>query len=395
MMQAMATTERISPAMSLGPVELIVGDLEGMANFYEKAIGLTPLARSADGATLGSDDGAPLVELVGDPDAPTRPRRSTGLFHVGVPRAVARSSSRARCAASSTPAGRSPGASDHLVSEALYLDDPEGNGIEIYRDRPRDDWRYENGELQMATLALDLDGVMAELEGDETHRTRARRARASDTCTCRSRTSPRRGRSTTRRSGSTPRPRAIPEPSSCRRAATTTTSARTPGRAPGRPRLPPGSRGLRRYTDRGARRGRARARRALGWRAPGTRRTRRRRRRDGRSVGQPRAPDDRSGDGLVAPALPARGRGRDRRRRGDRHQHRVPPRRGGRARRAAARAGGARIRLDLARGGRRARAVLGRAEHPDRACAASTRSGASASGPAGRSTSTRSATCSR
>ena len=82
MMQPMATTERISPAMSLGPVELIVGDLEGMAHFYEKAIGLAPLARSDDGATLGSDDGAPLVELVGDPDAPTRPRRTTGLFHV-------------------------------------------------------------------------------------------------------------------------------------------------------------------------------------------------------------------------------------------------------------------------------------------------------------------------
>jgi catechol 2,3-dioxygenase len=59
------------------------------------------------------------------------------------------------------------GASDHLVSEALYLDDPEGNGIEIYRDRPRDEWRYEGGQLAMATLPLDLDGVMAELDGDD------------------------------------------------------------------------------------------------------------------------------------------------------------------------------------------------------------------------------------
>jgi catechol 2,3-dioxygenase len=54
------------------------------------------------------------------------------------------------------------GASDHLVSEALYLDDPEGNGIEIYRDRPRDEWRRDaSGELAMATLPLDLDGVIA------------------------------------------------------------------------------------------------------------------------------------------------------------------------------------------------------------------------------------------
>jgi catechol 2,3-dioxygenase len=59
------------------------------------------------------------------------------------------------------------GASDHLVSEALYLDDPEGNGIEIYRDRPRDEWRYEGGQLAMATLPLDLDGVMSELGDDD------------------------------------------------------------------------------------------------------------------------------------------------------------------------------------------------------------------------------------
>jgi catechol 2,3-dioxygenase len=168
MMPAMATTERISPAMSLGPVELIVGDLEGMANFYEKAIGLAPLTRTASDATLGSEPGSALLELAGRPDAPTRPRRSTGLFHVAflVPsrRELARSVRRV------VDSGWSfTGASDHLVSEAMYLDDPEGNGIEIYRDRPRDEWRYENGELQMATLPLDLEGVMAELDGDETH----------------------------------------------------------------------------------------------------------------------------------------------------------------------------------------------------------------------------------
>jgi catechol 2,3-dioxygenase len=55
---------------------------------------------------------------------------------------------------------RLDGASDHLVSEALYLDDPEGNGIEIYRDRPREEWRYVDGELQMATLPLDLQSIV-------------------------------------------------------------------------------------------------------------------------------------------------------------------------------------------------------------------------------------------
>ena len=67
------------------------------------------------------------------------------------------------------------GASDHLVSEALYLDDPEGNGIEIYRDRPRDEWRYEGGQLAMATLPLDLDGVMARARRRTTSGRRRRR----------------------------------------------------------------------------------------------------------------------------------------------------------------------------------------------------------------------------
>ncbi len=162
----MATSERIHPATSLGPVELVVGDLDGMATFYEQAIGLAPIDRSATDTTLGSAEGGTLIELAGRPDAPLRPRHSTGLFHVAflVPsrRELARSVRRV------IDAGWNfTGASDHLVSEALYLDDPEGNGIEIYRDRPRDEWRYEGGQLAMATLPLDLDGVMAELEGDD------------------------------------------------------------------------------------------------------------------------------------------------------------------------------------------------------------------------------------
>lgn len=162
----MATRERIHPDTALGPVELVVGDLDAMASFYEHAIGLSPISRTASEVRLGSADGGTLIELAGSPDAPVRPRHSTGLFHTAflVPsrRELARSVRRV------IDAGWNfTGASDHLVSEALYLDDPEGNGIEIYRDRPREEWRYEGGQLAMATLPLDLDGVMAELEGDD------------------------------------------------------------------------------------------------------------------------------------------------------------------------------------------------------------------------------------
>ena len=106
------------------------------------------------------DDDAPLVTLIEDPDAPLRPRGTTGLFHLAL--LVPDRAELARALNRVTATGhRFTGASDHLVSEALYLDDPEGNGIEIYRDRPREEWPRAEGELQMATLPLDLEGVLA------------------------------------------------------------------------------------------------------------------------------------------------------------------------------------------------------------------------------------------
>ena len=124
-------------------------------------IGLREISRDGDTVELGAPDGnAPLVTLVGRPDAPLRPPGTTGLFHLAllVP-------SRAELARSlrrvSATGHRFTGASDHLVSEALYLDDPEGNGIEIYRDRPREEWPHVDGQLEMATLPLDLEGVLA------------------------------------------------------------------------------------------------------------------------------------------------------------------------------------------------------------------------------------------
>lgn len=151
----------IDPGTSLGSVALTVADLDGGAAFYREAIGLRELRRDGDTVDLGApDDESPLVTLVGRPDAPPRPPRTTGLFHLAllVPSRseLARSFQRVREAGH-----RFTGASDHLVSEALYLDDPEGNGIELYRDRPRDEWTRAGGDLQMATLPLDLEGVLA------------------------------------------------------------------------------------------------------------------------------------------------------------------------------------------------------------------------------------------
>jgi catechol 2,3-dioxygenase len=157
---------RIDPATSIGAVGLTVGDLEPVQHFYERAIGLEAIERSGDKVRLGTG-GRTLVELTGDPDAPPRPPGTSGLFHLAilVPTRLELALALRRVA---DEGWHFTGAADHLVSEALYLNDPEGNGIEIYRDRPRDEWRYENGELQIPTLPLDLDDLVAEL-GDAEH----------------------------------------------------------------------------------------------------------------------------------------------------------------------------------------------------------------------------------
>jgi catechol 2,3-dioxygenase len=159
----------IDPATAIGAVRLTVADLDRVRAFYERAIGLRTLGRDGDVVRLGALSGPALVELVGSPDAPRRPTRSTGLFHLAI--LVPTRADLAVALERVVRAGRSfSGASDHLVSEALYLSDPEGNGIEIYRDRPRSEWGYDDGELRMATLALDLEGLLDERptgDGDE------------------------------------------------------------------------------------------------------------------------------------------------------------------------------------------------------------------------------------
>jgi catechol 2,3-dioxygenase len=156
----------IDPGTSVGTVRLTVSDLERSRSFYEQVIGLTGAERDDGTITFGAGDGRALVELRGDPAARPLQRRATGLFHLALLLPTRRDLAVAlrRLAETRWPLD---GASDHLVSEALYLSDPEGNGIEIYRDRPRDHWRYRDGTLEMATLPLDLRDVLAELpEGD-------------------------------------------------------------------------------------------------------------------------------------------------------------------------------------------------------------------------------------
>jgi catechol 2,3-dioxygenase len=144
----------------LGAIRLRAGDIGLLRDFYERVIGLRAIA-SEDGVTaLGAGD-ASLVELVSDPDAPPRPPRTTGLFHLAL-LVPARADLTRALRRVFENGWHLSGASDHLVSEALYLSDPEGNGIELYRDRPREEWPREGDEIAMATLPLDLEDLLAE-----------------------------------------------------------------------------------------------------------------------------------------------------------------------------------------------------------------------------------------
>jgi catechol 2,3-dioxygenase len=148
----------------MGAVSLTVSDLAQSRDFYERAIGLTATERD-DGSVALTAGGVPLVSLYGDSSAAPLNRRATGLYHqaILVPSRRDLAQALVRLARASWPLD---GASDHLVSEAVYLSDPDGHGIEIYRDRPRSEWRHTNGQLEMATIPLDLDGVLGELAGD-------------------------------------------------------------------------------------------------------------------------------------------------------------------------------------------------------------------------------------
>ena len=117
------------------------------------------IQQSSDRAKLGVE-AKPLLELVLRPG--NQPfRGGGGLYHIAilVPSRLDLARSLRRLAETGTPL---QGMSDHIVSEAVYLADPEGNGIEIYRDRPKEDW-YRNGEMQLDTLPMDVDGVLSEL----------------------------------------------------------------------------------------------------------------------------------------------------------------------------------------------------------------------------------------
>lgn len=164
----------LDPRTSIGYVHLTVRDLKTSLAFYQNVLGFQVHSNAKGTARLGAgspghtgapeDGGNDLLVLTENPDAKMQ-RFATGLYHFAilVP-------SRFELARSLRRLGENEvelGFGDHIVSEAIYLSDPDGNGIEVYRDRPRSQWYDAKGNFQMGTLPVDVKGVLSELEKEK------------------------------------------------------------------------------------------------------------------------------------------------------------------------------------------------------------------------------------
>lgn len=140
-------------------VTLVVNDLAAVARFYRDALGLAPIFEGPDTVRLGVGDTV-LLALRADPEARRWPPREAGLFHTAFLLPTRADLGAWLRHADAAGIGLS-GAADHLVSEAVYLTDPEGNGIEIYVDRPGPEWQWSgDGSVVMRNERLDRAGIV-------------------------------------------------------------------------------------------------------------------------------------------------------------------------------------------------------------------------------------------
>ncbi|HUS94292.1 MAG TPA: VOC family protein [Patescibacteria group bacterium] len=155
---------QIHPETAIGVVSLNVREMSQSINFYVDVLGFQIHSQRGNQAALGAGE-QDLLILNEVTDAIRYPGM-TGLYHLAilVPSRRQLGLNLRQLAESRTPV---QGFADHWVSEAIYLSDPDGNGIEIYRDRPRDEWPRIDGQLQMSTETLDIAGIMDELDHQE------------------------------------------------------------------------------------------------------------------------------------------------------------------------------------------------------------------------------------
>ena len=160
----MSPTPKLADSLALGPVHITVTDLDRSVGFYQGAIGLQVIEVGDTEASMGAG-GAELLHLVEERDAAPAGRHA-GLYHFALLHPSREELARAlqRIAATRTPIS---GASDHGISEAIYLPDPDGNGIELAADRPRERWGDLSDPTTIGPAPLDLEALLGTVAGDE------------------------------------------------------------------------------------------------------------------------------------------------------------------------------------------------------------------------------------
>lgn len=152
-----ASAPLLPAATEVGTLTLLARDLPKLAQFYEALLGLTATQQTDQSVTLAAH-GTPLLILKAAPELPAPLVSRTGLYHTAF--LLPTRADLGRWLAHAARLGLRLGSGDHLVSEAFYLNDPEGNGIEVYADRPRDTWTWEGGQVKMDTLSVDAAGLL-------------------------------------------------------------------------------------------------------------------------------------------------------------------------------------------------------------------------------------------
>src|SRR6202521_6088117 len=157
---------RLPESTHLGRVRLQVADLDRSLLFYENVLGMRVIKRTADSVSLGAHgEDREIVHLRWLSSARPVPRRGLlGLYNFAI--LLPDRASLGRFVAHLAETGVYAGMSDHFVSEAVYLTDPDGLGIEVYADRPRDAWRYDERQLHMTTNHLDVDDLVGSAHGE-------------------------------------------------------------------------------------------------------------------------------------------------------------------------------------------------------------------------------------
>jgi len=152
------------PSIYVGEVNIKVKNLDNAVTFYQNIMGFQVLEQTEGKAVLTTDGKTPLLTLEQPADVIPKEGKMSGLYHFAIllPSRADLSVFLRHLLQTGYPLG----AADHYVSEALYLNDPDGNGIEVYRDRPSFEWTWKNNLVEMATEQLDAEGILAESDAE-------------------------------------------------------------------------------------------------------------------------------------------------------------------------------------------------------------------------------------